>query len=107
VPDELHARLSAQAEREGRSVNALVVDLLSTALADEHLHRKERLRVRAVRLGLACQASPPPSEDVEGAPARADVSAVLGLDEDRDWSRYGEGEFPDPDPGDEFSPERP
>ncbi|HZV51460.1 MAG TPA: toxin-antitoxin system HicB family antitoxin, partial [Candidatus Dormibacteraeota bacterium] len=47
--DDLHARLRERAAAEGRSVNALVVEILAVAVAPGN--RRERLRRRAKAAG--------------------------------------------------------
>lgn len=63
VPDELHARLKARAQREGRSVNAMVTEILNTAeadeTADEHADRRAALRAKVEALGMAPPPRPP------------------------------------------------
>jgi plasmid stability protein len=99
VPDELHARLAARAEREGRSVNALVVDLLTGAVSEVGLQRRDRLRAKATRLRLASHVTVPVPIGPTGTGAlEGDAAGVVEeLDDDRDWRRYGDGPFPDAD----------
>lgn len=64
IDDDLHERLKARAVREGRSVNALVTELLESVLAaaDE----RGVVRARAKAAGLAVVLPPrkrPPSRD--------------------------------------------
>jgi plasmid stability protein len=52
IPDELHARLTHQAEVEGRSMNALAKELLDAALPDpENETPRERVRRIAGEMG--------------------------------------------------------
>ena len=51
VDDDLHARLKAKAKAEGRSLNALVNEVLQKAAAEE-LTTEEKLRRRAEELGI-------------------------------------------------------
>ncbi|MBW3575018.1 MAG: toxin-antitoxin system HicB family antitoxin [Actinobacteria bacterium] len=51
VDDDLHARLKAKAKGEGRSLNALVNEVLQKAAAEE-LTPEEKLRRRAEELGI-------------------------------------------------------
>ena len=93
VPDELHARLVAQAEREGRSITSLVVAVLSAALDGDHLDRRGRLRAKASQLGLRASASDlgePASRDANGLTSAHGVGPFIDgfLDEDRGWDRY-------------------
>ena len=46
LDDELHARLKAQAQAEGRSVNELVINVLSLALKGETSRQAVRERAR-------------------------------------------------------------
>ncbi len=50
IDDRLHARLKARAKAEGRSLNALVVELLENGLAANN--ERERVRARMRGLGL-------------------------------------------------------
>lgn len=52
VPDELHSQLTQRAAREGRSVNALVNEVLVVAGSVERGSRQDRLRTKATALGL-------------------------------------------------------
>lgn len=47
LDDELHARLKEQANAEGRSLNELVIQVLSLALDDASSRRAVRERARA------------------------------------------------------------
>lgn len=51
VDDDLHARLKAKAKTEGRSLNALVNEVLQAVAAEEETPQ-ERLRRRAAKLGI-------------------------------------------------------
>jgi plasmid stability protein len=64
VDDSLHRRLKARAAAEGRSVNALVAQLLERGLASSD--ERARVRARLEALGLARSARPsrrPPSRE--------------------------------------------
>lgn len=56
IDDDLHARLRERAVAQGRSVNALVNDVLSLAVA-EPVSRREALRRTAERAGMLAAAS--------------------------------------------------
>lgn len=47
IDDELHAQLKERARAEGRSLNALVTDLLAAGLARHDARRALRQRLRA------------------------------------------------------------
>ncbi len=47
IDDDLHARLRQRAAQEGRSVNALVNDILATAVAGGDRRAALRMRARA------------------------------------------------------------
>lgn len=51
VDDDLHARLKAKAKAEGRSLNALVNEVLHAVAAEEETPQ-QRLRRRAAQLGI-------------------------------------------------------
>jgi hypothetical protein len=64
IPDDLHARLSAKAKRDGVSVNALANRALQTAAPPEGpangiSTRRFRLRERAKELGILVETSAP------------------------------------------------
>jgi plasmid stability protein len=52
VPDDVHRRLVARAEREGRSVNAVATEILDAAADADEGDRRARLRARAGSLGV-------------------------------------------------------
>lgn len=52
VPDELHARLTSRAAREGRSVNRTATDILLAAVDADEGDRRERLVAQAAALGI-------------------------------------------------------
>lgn len=58
VPDEVHRRLTARAQRDGRSVNAVAGELLDLGVDADEGGRRSRLRSRAVALGIAATAQP-------------------------------------------------
>jgi plasmid stability protein len=60
VPDDIHRRLAASAQRAGRSVNALAAEILDAAIDPESGDRRERLRLRAGSMGLLRSGPAPP-----------------------------------------------
>lgn len=52
VPDELHARLTSRAAREGRSVNRTATEILEAAVDADEGDRRERLVAQATALGI-------------------------------------------------------
>jgi hypothetical protein len=87
LDDELHARLKAQADAEGRSVNELVVRALSWALGDARGRDGVRERARTSgRLVL-----PVPPDDGQGRDEVIESTRGLGtavsaaLEEERSW----------------------
>jgi plasmid stability protein len=77
IDDDLHRRLKARAAAEGRSVNALVTDALTAAVAgsDERAH----VRARAGAIGLLVlplPEAPPPSRRQAIAATRGSGTAV-------------------------------
>lgn len=57
IDDRLHARLKARAHAEGRSVNALVTEVLETATPE--LSERELLRERIRAAGMLVEPPPP------------------------------------------------
>lgn len=51
VPPDVHRRLAARAEREGRSVNALATEILDAAAEGDVGDRRARLRAAAAAAG--------------------------------------------------------
>lgn len=93
VPDDVHARLTAQAAHDGRSLNALATEILDASVGRGRLgslpNRRARLRARAASLGILRDeaASAVTSVDRERAIASAvGIGPVLDayLEEDRD-----------------------
>ncbi|WP_129668210.1 toxin-antitoxin system HicB family antitoxin [Phytoactinopolyspora endophytica] len=65
IPDDLHARLTAKAKREGVSVNALANEALQTAAPPESpsngmTTRRYRLKEKAREMGILVEAQAPP-----------------------------------------------
>ena len=52
VPDELHKRLTARAQREGRSVNAIATEMFDTSEAAVSGSARDVVRARAAARGL-------------------------------------------------------
>lgn len=59
VPDEMHRRLAARAERAGQSVNAVANKILEAAVDTDQGDRRTRLRARVSTLGLLRSAPAP------------------------------------------------
>lgn len=57
IDEQLHATLKARAASEGRSMNALVTDLLSSGMTESH--GREGVRARAEAAGLLVMPSSP------------------------------------------------
>ena len=85
VDDDLHARLRQRAAQEGRSVNTLVNDILSTAIAGGDRRTALRMRARATgRLVLPPRPARVPSyRAVERATRGAGQAASEALAEER------------------------
>jgi len=82
VPEELHARLTAQAQAKGISVNALANDLLGLGIDPAQLSRTDRLRLKLIQLGEVSGSGrrpPSPSPDVI-----ADLEALRAAPGERD-----------------------
>lgn len=85
LDDELHARLKQRARDEGRSVNAVVTDLLNAVLSGEDEHA--RVHRRALAAGLLVdpprtEEAPPRDMAIE-ATRGAGSTASASLDSDR------------------------
>jgi plasmid stability protein len=52
VPDEMHQRLAARARREGRSINVIANEILDSSVDVDLGSSRDRLRARAVALGI-------------------------------------------------------
>jgi plasmid stability protein len=86
IDDTLHARLKQRARDEGRSVNALVTEILEQAVPDETPRERLRRRLKAEgRLVEIPAPEDPPSLEEVRAMLRGDAGkAVLeALEEDR------------------------
>lgn len=89
VPDELHARLTARAAREGTSVNQLANQILDTAADVDRGTRTDRLRATAAARGVLVSLR---EDRVTDSERRAALRGMTGLgrildrvlDEDRE-----------------------
>lgn len=52
VPEEVHARLAARAQREGRSINSVATEILDLTIDIDQGNRRDRLRAKAAALGI-------------------------------------------------------
>lgn len=59
VPDDVHRRLAARAEREGRSVNAVANKILDASIDADQGDARTRLRARAAGAGTLRVVSAP------------------------------------------------
>jgi len=79
IDDRLHARLKARAQAEGRSMNALVTDVLETAAPE--LSAREQLRERLRAAGMLVEPPPPegyvPTLDEVRAMTRGHGRAII------------------------------
>lgn len=76
VPDRLHARISARASREGRSVNQVATEILDGAADADSGNRRDRLRARAAATGLLHEV---PAPALEPAERRRALEGTRGL----------------------------
>lgn len=77
VPEDLQRRLVARAASEGRSVNAVVTEILDLAVVAGPSDRRSRLRAKAIANGLLRPADHvPPVSDAE---RRRAVASTRGL----------------------------
>lgn len=86
IDDALHARLKRRARDEGRSVNALVTDILEQAVPDESPRERLRRRLKAEgRLVEIPAPDNPPSREEVIEMLRGDAGRALleALEEDR------------------------
>lgn len=89
VPDEVHRRLAARAEREGRSVNSVANEILDAAIDADQGDPRSRLRARALAAGVLREV---PAQTVDAVRRRRALESVRGigptlddlLDEERD-----------------------
>jgi plasmid stability protein len=90
IPDDLHARLTAKAKREGVSVNALANKALQAAAppagpANGITTRRQRLREKAREMGILVE-TPAPSVAPERFTAALKETEGLGPVVDNLWS---------------------
>lgn len=83
VDDELHAKLKARADAEGRSVNSLVVDALAAAVEQAGSVSLVRLRAGARVFQPPRPARVPSREEAERAGAGAGTAVSEALTADR------------------------
>lgn len=76
VPDDIHRRLTARAEREGRSVNAVATGILDAAADADEGDRRARLRARAGSLGVLRAAAAAPVTPADRARIIAATSGM-------------------------------
>ncbi|MFC4336449.1 toxin-antitoxin system HicB family antitoxin [Salininema proteolyticum] len=82
VDDELHARLAARAREEGRSINAIANEVLALIGNDHRTSRRERVRARALSLGILANrhALPDPQADPDDLREKA-IRSMRGAGE--------------------------
>lgn len=85
IDDDLHRRLKSRAIAEGRSVNALVGDLLRDGLArtDEEARVRARLHVAGLRVIPRLQGRPPSRDSAVRATRGAGTAAGEALTAER------------------------
>jgi plasmid stability protein len=89
ISDDLHRRLTARADREGRSVNAWANQLLeATVDADVAEDRQARADAKAAALGFLVEIDVPPADEETRRRGRAALTALAPdivriLEEDR------------------------
>jgi hypothetical protein len=70
----MHHRLAARARREGRSINAIANEILDSAADVDLGSSRDRVRARAVALGILARPSAGPSAQLT---SREDVRRLL------------------------------
>jgi plasmid stability protein len=89
LSEDLHQRIRARADREGRSVNAWVTSLLEASVdADVARDRQARANAKAAALGLLVEIDAPPIDDETYRQGLAELREIAPevvriLDEDR------------------------
>ena len=73
VPEDVHARLSARALKEGRSINSVATEMLDTAIDVVPNNPQTIVRARAAAAGLLRS----PGVEVPGAPSITQVRESL------------------------------
>ncbi len=76
VPEDIHRRLAARAEREGRSVNAVATEMLDAAAESDQGDRRVRLRAAAAAAGTL---RPAQARRVSAARRRRIIDSTRGL----------------------------
>lgn len=76
VPEDIHRRLAARAEREGRSVNAVATEMLDAAAESDQGDRRARLRAAAAAAGTL---RPAQARRVSAARRRRIIDSTRGL----------------------------
>ena len=78
VPDELHARLTARAARDGTSVNQLATTILGAAADADGGSLRDRVRARAAAQGVL-EAGPHSASQVSVAARRKALRGMAGI----------------------------
>ncbi|MFI5729620.1 toxin-antitoxin system HicB family antitoxin [Kribbella sp. NPDC051587] len=78
VPDDLHARLTARAQEQGQSVNALATELLDHVIEEDAASLRRRLRAKAHQLGVLAEPHAP-RRLLSPAERRAALDSARGL----------------------------
>lgn len=89
VPDDVHRRLAARAEREGRSVNSVANEILDAAVDADRGDPRSRLRAKALAAGVLREV---PAQRVDAGRRSEVLDTMRGigplldelLDEERD-----------------------
>jgi plasmid stability protein len=76
VPEEIHRRLAARAQREGRSINAVATEILDAAAESDQGDRRARLRSAAAAAGTL---RPVQARQVSAARRRRTIASTRGL----------------------------
>ncbi|WP_405055884.1 type II toxin-antitoxin system HicB family antitoxin [Kribbella sp. NBC_01505] len=78
VPDDLHARLTARAQEQGRSVNTLATELLDHLIEEDSASVRRRLRAKAHQMGVLAEPHAP-RRTLSPAERRAALDSARGL----------------------------
>jgi plasmid stability protein len=76
VPEDIHRRLAARAQREGRSINAVATEILNAAAEGDQGDRRTRLRAAAAAAGTLRAL---PARPVSAARRRRIIASTRGL----------------------------
>jgi plasmid stability protein len=76
VPDDVHRRLAARAEREGRSVNSVANEILDAAIDADQGDPRSRLRAKAQAAGVLREV---PAQRIDDARRRGALDAMRGI----------------------------